>query len=476
MTTGRLLNIQISPFYAHIEATGLPMTVPLAGSLGSFTRTFLLLGFLALFAASLRPTSWWRNLAVYFGLSSLVELYLSFILMLYWMETAFVNALGVLPPLYGTTTLQANVIGLDLSYYTAPPVTATFSVTYYLGFLSLGLVLSRTFLRLLHERKFHILNSLLPGSGIRDVYLTPPYHQVWFSSGDEELNPLHRDPDNMSDDELIVSFEKFFEKVQPGGNLSIILPDWATSLADRLEKLMSQTGFALEKTGTIYRIPGNPENELRFRKPLPEISTIETSTLSSQPSPAVSLTEPEEILERPEEQIQASQEPPPTTVASEVEPAPPPMLGTGEKPVWMEVKMTRLERSIMKAAVRTISDRKQPVPYRELLNQVYMDLVDDKIEFDSARQIETTLLSHDGREVVLVEQSEDERGRLVKKWWLGDKKMPSDKSHGLPSLEQFKEVKPKLLKVKQVFKKPKKSRYIREIETSDEESLDASDG
>src|SRR5256886_2634195 len=86
-TTSNLLNIQVSPFYLHINALGLPSTVSSANNLGSFTRVLLILGSLALFAASVRPTSWWRNLAVYFGLSSLAELYLSFILIYYWTET-----------------------------------------------------------------------------------------------------------------------------------------------------------------------------------------------------------------------------------------------------------------------------------------------------------------------------------------------------------------------------------------------------
>jgi len=223
-TTAGLLNIQVSPFYVHINAIGLPQTVPSASALGSFTRTFLLLGFLALFASAIRPTAWWRNLTFYFGLSSLAELYLSFLLMFYWAETAFVNTIGVLPPYFGTTTLQASIIGLDLSYYTAPLVTATFYIPYYLGFLSIGLVLGRSLIKTLHERAFQALASLLPGGGIHDVYLTPPYQQVWFSSGDKEFNPMKRDPEGLNDAELLVSFQKLYETVEPICSLSIILP------------------------------------------------------------------------------------------------------------------------------------------------------------------------------------------------------------------------------------------------------------
>src|SRR5256886_9169469 len=83
-TTSNLLTVQVSPFYLHINAIGLPSTTALANNLGIFTRLLLILGSLALFAGSIQPTAWWRNLAVYFGLSSLVELYFSFIMIFYW--------------------------------------------------------------------------------------------------------------------------------------------------------------------------------------------------------------------------------------------------------------------------------------------------------------------------------------------------------------------------------------------------------
>src|SRR5437016_12143876 len=82
-TTSNLLNIQVSPFYLHTHALGLPSTVSSANNLASFTRALLLLGSLALFASSARPTSRWRNLAVYFRLPSLAELSLRFILTYY---------------------------------------------------------------------------------------------------------------------------------------------------------------------------------------------------------------------------------------------------------------------------------------------------------------------------------------------------------------------------------------------------------
>src|SRR2546425_7010794 len=111
-TTGNLLSVQVSPFYLHINALGLPSTVSAANNLGSFTRVLLILGSLALFAASIQPTSWWRNLAVYFGLSAVVEIYLTFGLIFFWAATALLQAYGVVPPAYGTPAPQGRIFGL----------------------------------------------------------------------------------------------------------------------------------------------------------------------------------------------------------------------------------------------------------------------------------------------------------------------------------------------------------------------------
>src|SRR6266699_2380886 len=225
--TSSLLSVQVSPFYLHINALGLPPTVSAANNLGSFTRVLLILGSLALFAASIQPTSWWRNLAVYFGLSSLVELYLSFVMIYYWAETAIVQAYGVVPPYDGTASLQANILGLDFKYYASPLVTASFYFPYYLAFVGLAMVVGRSLITVIQDRALQVLGALLPGGHVHDVYLTPPYQHVWFSSNDREYNPLGKDPKMLNDDELLVSFKKLYDTVEPGGSLSIILPEWA---------------------------------------------------------------------------------------------------------------------------------------------------------------------------------------------------------------------------------------------------------
>src|SRR5438876_12377426 len=64
-TTSNLLNIQVSPFYLHINALGLPSTVSASNNLGSFTRVLLILVSLAIFASCVQPISWSCTLTVY---------------------------------------------------------------------------------------------------------------------------------------------------------------------------------------------------------------------------------------------------------------------------------------------------------------------------------------------------------------------------------------------------------------------------
>lgn len=447
-TSSKVFNILVSPFYVHISAVGLPTTVPLANSLGSLTRTVLLLGFLTLFAASIRPTAWWRNLAIYFGVSALAELYLSFVLMFYWTETVFLSTYGILPPYVGTSHLQTNIVGLDLTLYPTPLVTATFGIPYYLGFISIGLVFGKTIAKMLHERAFLALAALLPGSSIRTVYFTPPYRQVWFSSGDQQFNPLQADPTTQTDDELLVSFAKLYEKVEPGGSLDIIVPVHASGLSDRLEKLIPQTGFTAETSGTVYRTPGKAENELRFRKP-----TVLALPVTEEISPSEVSETPEAIAPAP------ASTPPAIEVVTEIPTDSPPIAESSQEPKWAEPRMTRLEKSILKAAVKILGERQQPVPYRELLNQVYMELVDHKVEFDSARQIEATLLSHNGGELRLIEEEDDAGLPTVKKWAMGNQKMKPDSRIGMPTLETVKDAGTKLPHLGKFFKRRKQSRY-----------------
>lgn len=455
-TTGSLLSIQVSPFYLHINALGIPQSAAFANSLGTFTRVLLILGSLALFVASIQQTAWWRNLAVYLGISSLAELYFSFMMNFYWAETSIAQTYGVIPPYYGTAALQGSILGLDLRYYTAPLVTATFNFPYYLGFLCMGLVLGRSVIKIVHERAFQVLSELLPGGGIQDVYLTPPYRNVWFSSNDKELNPLGKDPETLNDDELLVSFQKLYDAVQPGGSFSILIPDWAVGLEDRLEKLMPVTGFEVESESVVNRIPGKPENQLRFRKPVREQKA---------------LLKAEQLVEEPT--IASEISPPPAPILLPTESSPPapavpgilglyqePVLETTRPPAWRSTRMTRPERAMLKSAVATIAAHQEPVPYRELLNQVYMELVDKKIDFDSARQIETTLLAHNGREILLIEEKSEVDDKIVRKWLLGEKRLAPEKRMRMPIIGKITSAKPKLPSIRFPFRRSRKSRYV----------------
>jgi hypothetical protein len=439
----KLLNIQVSPFYLRINAIGLPTTSSFANTLGSFTRILLFFGFVALVAASIRPTAWWRNLAVYIGLSSLAELYFSFLMMYYWAESAFVQAYGLVPPYSGTTTLQARILGLDLTYYPGPLVTAAFTIPFYLGFLSFSLVMGRGIVRIVQDRALKVLATLLPGGGVHDIYLTPPYRHVWFSSGDKEFNPMTTNPDRLNDDELLISFQKLYDTVEPGGSLSIILPASAASVGERFRRLLPETGFTIEEAGVVYRTEGKPETELRFRKPIQETQEESSPTLSA-----------------PEEGISMPPSSPPRLDERAVESVAPPVLEILGEPQWGPSKTSRMEKNMLRSAVEIISRLQEPVPYRQLLNQVYMDLVDRKIDFDSAKQIETTLLNHNGREVLLMEETDESDSRVTKKWWLGEQKLAPERQGKFPLLGRIPSSRPKLSSIRFPFRRPRRSRYV----------------
>src|SRR5437016_12927058 len=99
--------------------------------------------------------------------------------------------------------------------------------------------------------------------------------------------------------------------------------------------------------------------------------------------------------------------------------------------------MSRLERETLKAAIATISEHREPVPYRELVNQVYMELGERKIDFDSARQIEATLLDHNGRELLLIDETDEYRSTIVKKLWLSATQMSSSSQPDYSSLHKI---------------------------------------
>jgi len=113
----------------------------------------LILSLIALGASSFHRGSWWNKLAVYFSLCSMTELYLSFLLMYHSALTMLLGAYGILPPYSGTSHLLANVVGLDLNSHPNPLVTASFGVPFYLGFLSIGLIMTSLIVNGFVERR-----------------------------------------------------------------------------------------------------------------------------------------------------------------------------------------------------------------------------------------------------------------------------------------------------------------------------------
>jgi hypothetical protein len=419
-----VLSIQASPFYLQIAATGIPATTPLASILGGLTRTLLILSSLALLASSLRPTVWWRPLAAWLSLASLTELFFSLFLFVHIGQTALLTAYGTNPPTSGTVSYPARIVGTDLNTYLNPSIAATFNLDFYLGLLGLTIVGASTILKMIQERG--ILTAAIPG--VKEFFLSPPYRHVWLSTSDRDLNPLSRDPENTTDDQLLDSFGKIYRTVQPGGIISIILPQWASTVSDRFQKLLTWTGFAIEDAGTIYRAPGKPEMQLRFRKPL--------IPLESRP-------------QEPETTSVLAQ-----AIATESSfPDIPPQLTVTSPADWAPSKMTKQERAMLRSAVSILSKHGEPVPYRELLNQVYMELVERKVEFDSARQIESTLLKHTGRELSLTEESDEQGLKAVKKWGLGEEDLSPERRGGFSIFKSLSGHRPRVPPVIRLLKK-----------------------
>jgi len=138
--SNNLLTIKVSPFYFDANAIGLSSTVPFAEFLGPFTRILLIVTVVALGMVALNPTAWWREITVYFSLSALIEVYLSFLLLYHSAETALLGGYGVIPPYSGAAYLPTTVVGLDFNNYLRPLVTAGFALPFYLGFIAIGLV------------------------------------------------------------------------------------------------------------------------------------------------------------------------------------------------------------------------------------------------------------------------------------------------------------------------------------------------
>ncbi|OLE82276.1 MAG: hypothetical protein AUF79_20100 [Crenarchaeota archaeon 13_1_20CM_2_51_8] len=419
------MSIQVSPFYLQIAATGIPATAPFASALGALTRILLILCSAALLGSSFRPTAWWRSLATWLALASLTELFFSLLLFVHTGQTALLTAYGANPPTSGTISYPARILGIDLNTYQSPSLTASFNLDFYLGLLSLTIVGASTILKMLQERG---LISAAAVPGVKEFFLIPPYRHAWLSTGDRDLNPLSQDPENTTDDQLLESFGKIYRTVQPGGIITVILPSWASTLGDRFQKLLTWTGFSVEDTGTIYRAPGKPETQLRFKKP---ISPSESDVQEPEATP---------VLEQAIESESSFQDIPPQLTVS-------------TQPDWGLTKMTKQERAMLRSALSILSKQREPMPYHELLNQVYMELVERKVEFDSARQIELTLLKHAGQEIALTEETDEQGLKSVKRWSLGTEDLSPDHQGNMSIFRRLSSRHPRVPPVMRLLRK-----------------------
>ncbi len=140
--------------------------------------------------------------------------------------------------------------------------------------------------------------------------------------------------------------------------------------------------------------------------------------------------------------------------AGEAEAEIPPASDVQAEPQSAEPAVSKQELSILKSAVSVIRRRQESVPYRELLNEVYTDLLDHNVDFESVRQIEATLLKHVGRELLLLDGLDNATGIIVKKWWLGEKAVDAEEGRPPSFWKRLSsKAKPSLPKVRRLLNK-----------------------
>jgi len=89
---------------------------------------------------------------------------------------------------------------------------------------------------------------------------------------------------------------------------------------------------------------------------------------------------------------------------------------------------SKKERSIIKAALSVIKRHGGAIPEEEMLRETYMELLQRKIEFESMKEIEQTLLQHTNQELQATNQ-DDDKIFDSRKWWSATKKGKLTSSH-----------------------------------------------
>jgi len=449
LSAPNVFTILVSPFYVHVNAVGLSDVNAATGQLGTATRILALLTSLILALSSLRPQAWWRKPALWFSYTSIGEVFLSLFLMIHAVQTSFLATYGYSPPIIGDMTIPGRIIGLDLTSYQSPILQTGFAASFLIGLSSVLVVSIGEIYLFLHNQEPRKYTSDLT-KGFKEVHLAPPYHHIWVSTSEKTINPLSEDPEKLSDTELGFSFRRLGETLAPGGLVSIVVPGWAAALSERLLKILPWTGLHLERSEVIYRTPGKPENELVFRKPM-----VKTDTLTLEVSAPI-----ENVPSFVSDPASQETEEPPVEAAAE--------------PAWTGPQMNRLQQAMVKSATTVIERHKEPVLYRELVNEVYMDLLDRKVQFESARQIENTLISRVDKELTIVEGFDETNGRLVRKWWLGEEGVPEERKAPFNIWKRLSKItSPTIPKFKQLLHKVPvhrtRSRYNKKKRREDED-------
>ncbi len=419
-----ILQVNVSPFFVQITGVGMPPTVANTDLIGLMTRILMGLTAFALAWQGFFPMSVWRKPVLWLSLSALAGVFLSFALLVHSTQLILFQQFGVMPGLTGDVTIPGVVLGTDLVAYQSPTVSSSLALPFFAGlagfFVLGGAELAQSIL-------FPRLGLSVPGlmTGLSGAFLSPPYQHTWLTSNDQSLNPLAEDPDRLTDDQLAISFEKLLKALQPGAAVSVILPPWATRLSGRLARVVSWTGFDLENSRVIFRIPGRPENELVFRKPA--ISEEADSEQTEAPEPAA----PEEPP-NPEQDLTSLGELD-NSVGTDggltgdlYQPGKadendgPPVDEKIEDPVWAQPGPSPVEAAIIASALKMIERTNAPVRHEDLVEEVYQDLVNENVIFDSVDQVEEVLVSHEGKELTAIEQRDETGTEVVRCWWLGE--------------------------------------------------------
>src|SRR5437870_12852593 len=138
--SSQIITLRVSPFYMETYATGLGVTTPAAVAIGVLTRTLVGIASLLLIISSIKPTVWWRNLAQWFNITAVVQMFLSLAILINTARQEILAVYGISLPLYGRVRFRTNVLGFDLRFYPLPVAPAGYRGLFYAACFCLGLV------------------------------------------------------------------------------------------------------------------------------------------------------------------------------------------------------------------------------------------------------------------------------------------------------------------------------------------------